>query len=267
MPRDMIPSMVDNEYVLTKDWPSEHERLALLEAMVDELSIAAIRAAGFAPGARCLDVGAGSGSIARWFAREARDPSSVVATDVDTRLLVPLEAEGVQVMVHDVVVDELPPKSFDVIHCRSVLEHLVARDEIVRRMAEWLTPDGVLVLVDCASFPVASSHHVAYRDAMQAWVDVLALTGTDYDWSRTFPEPLLRHGYRDVGAMLAAPVLRGGSPTARFWQLTLESLRSRIVAADLSTDGAIDEALRLLGDPELWDLAPAFVATWGRRPR
>jgi SAM-dependent methyltransferase len=191
----------------------------------------------------------------------------VVATDVDARLLVPLEAEGVQVLVHDVVVDDFPPQSFDVIHCRSVLEHLVTRDEIVGRMAEWLAPDGVLVLVDCASFPVASSHHVAYRDAMQAWVDVLALTGTDYEWSRTFPAPLQRHGYRDVGALMSAPVLRGGDPTARVWNLTLETLRERIVAADLLTHGAVDEAQRLLDDPAFWDLAPAFVATWGRCSR
>jgi 2-polyprenyl-3-methyl-5-hydroxy-6-metoxy-1,4-benzoquinol methylase len=208
--------MVDNEYVLTKDWSGEQERLGLLEAMVDELSIAAIRAAGVEPGARCLDVGAGSGSIARWLAREMGDPALVVATDVDARLLAPLDAEGVEVLVHDVVVDDFPPQTFDVIHCRSVLEHLVARDEIIGRMVEWLAPDGALVLVDCASFPLASSSNAVYRDAMQAWVDVLARTGTDYDWSRTFPAPLVRHDCRDVGSMLSAPVLRGGSPTARF---------------------------------------------------
>jgi SAM-dependent methyltransferase len=258
--------VVENEYVLTKDWPGEQERLGLLEATVDELSTAAIRAAGFRPGARCLDVGAGSGSIARWFARETGDPTAVVATDVDVRLLAPLESEGVRVLEHDVVVDDFPPRSFDVIHCRSVLEHLVGRDDIVGRMVEWLAPDGVLVLVDCASFPIPGSHHSLYRDAMQAWVDVLAATGTSYDWARTFPEPLRAHGCRDLGARVSALVLHGGSPTARFWSLTLETLRERIVAAGLSTADALDAAQRLLTDPEFWDLAPAFVAAWGRRP-
>jgi SAM-dependent methyltransferase len=259
--------MVDNEYVLTKDWPGEQERLGLLEATVDDLSISAIRAAGFRSGARCLDIGAGSGSIARWFARATGDPALVVATDVDARLLAPLESDGIQVLAHDVVVDEFPPHSFDVIHARSVLEHLVGRDEIVGRIAEWLTPDGVLVLVDCASFPIASSHQPAYRVAMQAWVDVLALTGTDYDWARTFPTPLRRHGYRALGAQVAASALQGGAPNARFWKLTLETLRERIVAAALLDDAGIDEAQRLLDDPDYWDLAPAFVAAWGRRPR
>jgi hypothetical protein len=85
----------------------------------------------------------------------------VVATDVDVRLLTPLEAKA----------------------CGS-----------------WRA-----LLADCTSFPIASSRHAVYRDAMQAWVEVLASTGTDYDWSRTFPSPLSRHGYRDVGALVASP--------------------------------------------------------------
>jgi len=259
--------VAENEYVLTKEWPGEHERLGLLEATVDELSRAAILAAGIRPGARCLDVGAGSGSIARWFARETGDPTLVVATDVDVRLLAPLGAEGIRVVEHDVVVDDFAPGSFDVIHCRSVLEHLVARDDVVARLVDWLSPDGVLVLVDCAAFPIATSSHRRYRAAMQAWIDVLAMTGTDYDWARTFPAPLVRHGYREVGARVVSPVLHGGGPTARFWSLTLESLRDRIVAAGLATDASIAEVRRLLEEPGFWDLAPAFVAAWGRRPR
>jgi hypothetical protein len=122
------------------------------------------------------------------------------------------------------------------------------------------------VLVDCASYPIASSHHAVYRDAMQAWIDVLARTGTDYGWASTFPRPLQRHGYRQLGVQAIAPVLRGGGPTARFWQLTLETLRERIVAAGLASDTLLDDAQQLLDDPDFWDLAPAFVATWGRRP-
>ena len=37
----------ENEYVLTKEWPGEQERLGLLETTVDELSTTAIRAPAF----------------------------------------------------------------------------------------------------------------------------------------------------------------------------------------------------------------------------
>lgn len=256
----------DEEYVLTKDFAGEHERLQLLEAHADPLSIAAINAAGIGPGSRCLEIGAGAGSIARWFAQQAGDPSLVCAIDLDTRLLAPLVQEGITVLQHDLLADDFPPNSFDVVHARAVLEHIPAREQALDRIVEWLAPNGSLVLVDCASYPIYSSHHEPFRDAMKAWVDVIGRTGTDYDWTRTFPDPLQRHGYRDVGAAAIAPVLQGGTPIARFWSLTLETLRPPIIVAGLVSDATLDEARRLLADPEFWDLGAGWIAAWGRRP-
>ena len=44
-----------SEYVLTKDFDGEQERLALLETQADPLSMSAITAAGIGPGSRCLE--------------------------------------------------------------------------------------------------------------------------------------------------------------------------------------------------------------------
>jgi hypothetical protein len=122
------------------------------------------------------------------------------------------------------------------------------------------------VLVDCAAFPIDTSPHEAYRVAMQAWVDVIRMTGTDYEWTRTFPGPLQRHGYRDVGTAARTTVVQGATPVARFWSLTLETLRARIVDAGLLSHAALDEAQRLLADPEFWDLGACWMAAWGKRP-
>ena len=120
-----------NEYVLSKDWSGERERLSLLEASVDGFSVAAIRAAGFSRGCRCLELGAGSGSMARWFVQESGDPALVTATDIDPRLLQPLAHEGIRVLEHDVVTDDFPPDSFDFIHTRTVLKHVPQREEVL----------------------------------------------------------------------------------------------------------------------------------------
>ena len=108
---------------------------------------------------------------------------------------------------HDVVTDEFPAGSFDIIHSRAVLEHIAQREHVLDRIVPWLAPDGILVVVDCASFPLSSSQNPTFRKAIQAYVDVLALTGTDYEWARTFPEPLQRHGYRDAGASAIVPTV------------------------------------------------------------
>jgi hypothetical protein len=101
---------------------------------------------------------------------------------------------------------------------------------------------------------------------MGAWIEILARTGTNYSWARTFPEPLIQRGLEDIGAEVDVPVLRGGSAVAEFWRLTLEFFRSRIRDADLMTDAELDAADELLDDPDFWDLSPAFVGAWGRRP-
>jgi hypothetical protein len=114
---------------------------------------------------------------------------------------------------------------------------------------------------------VSSSRNPIYRKALQAWVDVLTLTGTDYDWARILPEPLQRHGYRDIGASAVVPTMQGGTPMAKFWSLSLETVRSRILDAKLMSDEEINQVQRLLADPQFFDLGPGFLAAWGRRPQ
>ena len=255
----------ETEYVLTQDWPGEGERLALLEAMVDPLCRQALDAAGVGPGMRCLEFGAGSGSVARWLAGRVGDPALVTATDLDLGLLGPLAAAGVTVLRHDVVVDDFAPGAFDVIHSRAVLEHLPEREAVLDRLAGWLAPDGVLVVTDCAIATAAAVPGPA-GIALQAWIDVLALTGTDYTFGTAFPDPLVRRGYRDVGVAWSRPDLVGGGPVARFWSLTVERLVPRIVAAGLADPAVLAAGLAQLSDPAYVAPAPAFVTAWGRRP-
>jgi tRNA A58 N-methylase Trm61 len=61
---------------------------------------------GVAADARCLEVGAGAGSVARWLAEHCH-AGHVVATDIDTTHLRDA-APGIDVRTHDVVNDESP---------------------------------------------------------------------------------------------------------------------------------------------------------------
>lgn len=60
--------------------------------------------------------------------------------------------------------------------------------------------------------------------------------------------------------------MQGGTGIAKFWSLTLETTRSRLLAAGLIGSQEIDQAQQLLADPDFFDLGPGFIATWGRRP-
>jgi len=75
-------------YLLTNAGSETGDRFAGLEVMFDPVTRGHLNRLGLAPGARCLAVGAGSGSIARWMADQVRSSGRVLAVDLDPRWFV-----------------------------------------------------------------------------------------------------------------------------------------------------------------------------------
>lgn len=260
LPPDEAP-----RYGLDHAWELERRRLSLLEEVFDPATIRRLDACGVGTGAKCLEIGGGAGSVAGWLCRAVGPTGHVTATDLDTRWLQELEEPNLSVLVHDITKDQFAPESFDIIHARAVLEHIATREDVLPRLVEWLVPGGILLLEDAANFPVDAAADPGYGRAWLACSEILARTGTDYRWPATFPDPLKRAGLRDVGADVALPMMRGGSPVAEFWSLTIEFLRPQVVEAGLLADADIDSARAYLADSNFWDLSPAIVGAWGRR--
>jgi hypothetical protein len=60
--------------------------------------------------------------------------------------------------------------------------------------------------------------------------------------------------------------VRGGSPlAAQFLRLTVEKLRTPVLAAGAVTEGDFDAAIEAFQDPSAVIVAPMTVAAWGRR--
>ena len=78
----------------------ELERLRCIQAIFDPASRRLLDACGVAPGARCLEIGAGAGSIALWLAERAGNQGEVIAVDLDAAFLRPLlaNASGVRIV-------------------------------------------------------------------------------------------------------------------------------------------------------------------------
>ena len=72
-------------YTLDNAWNQASARLAALEAVFDSGTIRYLDGIGVGDGWRCLEVGAGGGSIAAWLARRVGAGGCVLATDIDTR--------------------------------------------------------------------------------------------------------------------------------------------------------------------------------------
>jgi 2-polyprenyl-3-methyl-5-hydroxy-6-metoxy-1,4-benzoquinol methylase len=62
-------------------------RMDVLARLYDPTSRRVLQDTGIAPGWRCLEVGGGGGSVARWMAERVGLTGSVLCTDLDTRII------------------------------------------------------------------------------------------------------------------------------------------------------------------------------------
>lgn len=75
-----------SEYALDNSWGMAKRRLSLLENYLDPMT-RRLSMLGIGHGLRCLEVGAGSGSVASWLSKQVGPTGRVVATDIDIQLL------------------------------------------------------------------------------------------------------------------------------------------------------------------------------------
>lgn len=132
-------------YVMAKtDATREADRLALLESSADPATIGCLQRLGVRSGWRCLEVGAGHGSIARWLAEKVGPEGAVLAADIDPRFLTDMPA-NVQVRALDIREEGLEAQAYDLVHCRMLLMHLADPSAALARLADALRPGGLLL--------------------------------------------------------------------------------------------------------------------------
>src|SRR5262245_38050415 len=138
---------LDNNHPVATD---HHQNLATL---FDPFSTA--RTAGLLDLAtkRCLEVGAGAGSYARWLAGQVGEGGEVLAIDIKPDLLAAdrnparLTARQVDITNEEQLRDRVGG-GWDLIHARLVLGHLPGRVTVLRNLAQLLAPGGVLLVED-----------------------------------------------------------------------------------------------------------------------
>ena len=251
--------------VFTQESVEEEERLALIEEEQDPHSVARIEGFGIAPDWHCLEAGAGRGSMARWLADKC-PAGRVTATDLD---LGRVRADGrtnLEFRRHNIETDGFAAGSFHLIHARAVLTHLGNPQAICERMASWLRPGGWLLVTDPASFSVESSPHELMRKAGAAASEVMQqMLGTQVNWARSYPLPLLRAGLVEVGAECVLRSMQGGSREAVMFDLMLAQIAEPIVATGKMTADELATLRTQLHDPGFFDFPPAVIRAWGQR--
>jgi SAM-dependent methyltransferase len=252
-------------YPLDNAWEHAQRRLRALERIYDPASTRRLEALGVGSGWRCLEVGAGGGSITRWLCSKVGPTGRVLAVDLDTRFVADIRAVNLDVARLDVTTAELPREAFDLVHVRSVLSYLPEREAVVDRLVAALAPKGWLLLEEPDEYATTALGSDLHGTMLAALLAGVAVTGFDPTWARDLPARLHERGLGTVGAESDLPFVAGGSPGTDLFRLTALQLQDLVLAAGVTAE-QLDEWSALLDTPARWFPSYAVVAAWGRRP-
>jgi SAM-dependent methyltransferase len=250
------------DYVLDQGFDEERARLSGMEALWDPGSQALLDELGIGPGWKCLEVGAGSGSMVEWMASRG---AHVTAIDIDTRYIEHLASDSITVRRIDLREDELPQSEFDLVHSRLVLEHLAGRREILDRLVATLKPGGWMVMedYDWTNYGFEGGAP-GLGDIVDVMLGFMAKGGFERDYGRRVVSDLDAAGLTELRGEGRARLIDSTSPGFDFFRLTFESLRGAIVEAGLMTAEEADAASAGFSE-NVRLLTPLMMAGIGRR--
>jgi len=242
----------------------ERARLEQLTTLRDPRTQELLARTGVGPGWRCLEVGAGSGTIAAWLGQCVAPGGSVLSLDVDTRFHGPV-GPNVLVREQDVTRGTLGSGEYDLVHARALLQHLHQREQVLDRMVEALAPGGWIVLEEPDfSLYVAQELPEPFGALSRASLRMNEeRTGWDPHCGRRLLGWLRARGLEQCDASGYAWTMHGGTPSAEWYVAGLARTRQ---AGDLSPE-EVEHALSQARSPDFAVLSPLSLAALGRKPR
>ena len=208
--------MVANEaaYTLDNTWEKAHQRLTLLESVYDPGTISRLTALGVGAGWRCLEVGAGAGSITRWLCDRVGPTGRVTAVDLEPMFLERDPRPNLEIHRRDILAEGFPGDGYDLIHARALFMHLPGRDELIADLAGHLRPGGVILLEEGDFFRLPPAIPPSSARCGGLAVAAAERMGGDWYWARHLPALLSAAGIAEVTTILEGQIFRGGSTWA-----------------------------------------------------
>ncbi|MET8170377.1 methyltransferase domain-containing protein [Streptomyces sp. NPDC005329] len=249
---------------LTRDRVSQLDQVRLFERKYDPGTRAVLEALPVREDWRCLELGAGAGSMSYWLA-ERTPEGSVLAVDVDTSRLEAGRAGNLSIEQADVTATDFGAGSFDLVLARAVLEHLEDPDAMLASALGWLAPGGWLVVEDFYYLPAEHAPTAVGRTLVGAYVRHMGEQGADMAWARHLPAALARAGCESVGSRLTPAGPGQSAADNELIGLRLRQEGRALVESGKVTEDELADFIDLLGRPEGQDMTTLLVSAWGRR--
>lgn len=247
----------------------ELRRLRSIEAWLDPFTVRHLETIGVRPDWRCLDVGAGAGSIARWLAEHAGANGSVVAVDMDTRYFTDLPL-NVEVRRQELTSAELEADAYDLVHARGLLQHLPDPGAGLAQIAASVAPGGWLLVeegdlggIHLSGPPAAADATKVFHDLRTRW-DASGVIHSRF--GRDLPGLVKQLGFDNFSVDAVTGIGSPGDPEYETVRLAWPRLRSFGAAVGISEADlmCLEEVFE---SPSTLMVSVAVFAAWGRRPR
>ncbi|MET8278921.1 class I SAM-dependent methyltransferase [Micromonospora sp. NPDC005174] len=254
---------------MTLTQPTAQEAEAILAALwernYDPLTTELIGRLPLGPGARCLDIGAGAGSMTKWLA--ARVPQgSVLAVDVNTDGLDDVRVPGVTVRQGDIETEQFAPGSFDFILARGVFSVLKSPDELLSRAVRWLAPGGWVLVEDFYFMPAEDAATPLGHRVIEAYLRAFRAQGADMRFARRLPARLAAEGLAGVDFHLRPLGPGQGQYENELMRRRLELQGQPLVDNGWVSAQDLADFVATIEAPASRDVTTLLFSVWGQRP-
>jgi SAM-dependent methyltransferase len=259
-----------SEYMFDNDTPEAARQVELLADILDDHTIGVLEGIDVPADGRCLDLGAGAGTISTWMAGELVPAGQVTVLDLKPQHITP--HDRLTVITGDVTTHPFEAGSVDLIHARLLFMHLADRGQVLARVAGALKPGGVMVISDWDTrhldeMIVRAPDDVAdaFLAFQEALIGVGVANGMDAGWARRIPDVMADAGLVGVTAQVFNRVWVGGSAGMLLHDCNSRQKQADLLAAGMSLE-QLDTLRTAMTDPQVWAWHWPMVTAVGVRP-
>lgn len=246
----------------------EQERLERVAALTDPATVRYLDQIGVQQGWRCAEVGAGTGTIARWLSNRVGHFGRVEAVDIETGFLETLSAPNLEVRKQDITTTPLEPGCYDLVHVKILLMHLPEREQVLGELAAALKPGGFLLVeeADIRSIQRVDPPSPLLTRAAAALETFFYFGGADPGYGMKLLPAVRKTGLHVLGSDCQLTAVQAGTPEMKTVSMSLGKLAPMIGRAGLMGANEIEEAFRLLDTPsDIVLYTPTTVSVWAQR--